>query len=127
MDEPQQTAAAQKAEDHEAQAESAAGEHGRVDRGFHLSVFLRPEQLGHHHRAADVAAKGKGQKNQRNLIAVSHRRQSVLPDEFARHPAVRQIIQLLEQDAAQQRQAEFPQHRMGLSHCQIFVHAIPLL
>ena len=90
--------------------------------GFHIGVQLSPKIAGYHHRAADIAAKGKGDENQRDLIAVAHGGQGVFTDKLARHQAVGNVVKLLKNDAAKQRQAEDPQHLFGLSYGQILVH-----
>ena len=110
MNQLQQRVAAENAHQHQHQAQHTAGNHGGVDSGFHIVVVPGSEELGHNHRAADVAAKGEGNENQGNLIAVAHGRQGVLADEPTGHPTIRNIIQLLEEDAAKQGQAEPPQH-----------------
>ena len=126
-DELQQRVAAENADEHQDQAGHGAGDHARVHGGLHLAVALRAEILGHHHRAADVAAEGEGDEDQRDLIAVAHRRQRVFADELARHQTVRDVVQLLEHDAAEQRHAEPPEHALRLSHRQIPVHLYPPL
>ena len=68
--------------------------------------------------------KGKGDENQGDLIAVAHGGQGVLTDEFAGDQAVGDVVELLEDDAAEERQAELPEHGFGLPGCQIFVHII---
>ena len=84
------------------------GKHGGINRRFHVAIFLRTKKLGHHHGAAHIAAKSKRYKNQCDLIAVVHRRQGVLTDKLTCHPAIGNIVELLEDDAAEQRQAELP-------------------
>ena len=93
-------------------AENQRGMHG----GFHIGVQLCPEVARHHHRAADIAAKGKGDKDQRDLIAVANGSQGVFADKLARHQAIGNVVKLLKNDAAKQRQAEGPQHLFGLSY-----------
>ena len=126
VDELQKRVAAQKSNQHQAQAHSSAGDHGRINGCFHSAIILCAKQLGNDNRAADVAAKSKRDKDQRDLVAVAHRRQGVLADKLARHPAVRNVIKLLEDNAAKQGQAELPQHCAGFSYGQVLVHKISL-
>ena len=63
----------------------------------------------------------KSNEDQRDLIAVSHSRQCVLANEFACHQTVCDVVKLLKNDAAKQRQAEFPQNGTGLSDGQILI------
>ena len=125
VDEPQKAVAAEDPHQHQQQAHRTAGQHGGGHRGLHAAVFLRAKELRDQHGAADVAAKGKGNENQGDLIAVAHGGQGVLSDEFAGHPAVGNVVQLLEHNAAEERQAEFPQHGGRISDGQILIHAAP--
>ena len=122
IDQLQQSAAAQDAHQHQHGAGDTAGDHGGGNGGFHIPVLPRAKKLGDQHRAADVAAKGEGDEDQGDLIAVAHSRQGILSDELTGHPAVRNIIQLLEHNAAEQRQTEFPEDGGRLSYSQIVVH-----
>ena len=110
MNQLQQRVAPENTHQHQHQAQHTAGNHSGVDSGFHIVVVPGSEELGHNHRAADVAAKGEGNENQSNLIAVAHGGQGILADEPTGHPAIRNVIQLLEEDTAKQGQAEPPQH-----------------
>ena len=66
-------------------------------------------------------------ENQRDLIAVAHGGQSVLTDELSGYQAVRNIIELLENDASKQREAEPAQYCVRLPNRQIFVHRVRFL
>ena len=110
IDELQQGIAAQQTNAHQHGAQHRRADEGGVDRGLHLAVFLCAEAAGHDDRAADVAAKGKGDKDQGDLVAVAHRSQRVLTDELARHQTVGDVVQLLENDAAEHGQTELPQY-----------------
>ena len=126
-DQLQEGPAAQKAPRHQRQAQGSGGDEGGGHGGLHLPVGPAAEELGHHHRAADVAAKGEGDEQHGDLIAVAHRRQGALPNEFSRHQAVRDVVELLKDDAAEQGQAEPAQHRPRIAHRQIPIHGDPLL
>ena len=93
-----------------------------MDGGFHVGDLFGAEQLGHDDGASDVAAEGEGQKDQSDLIAVAHSGQGVFAHELACHQTVRDVIELLEHDAAEQRQAELPENGLGVAHRQIFFH-----
>lgn len=66
-----------------------------------VAVCFGPEQARHHNGSADVAAEGKRDEQQRDLIAVSDRRERILADKLARDKAVRDIINLLKDHAAE--------------------------
>lgn len=55
-------------------------------------------------------------KDEGDLVAVPHGGQRLFPNELSRHPAVRQVVQLLKNDASEQGNAEFPQNLLCLSH-----------
>ena len=105
-----------KAQRHQDQAQHAAGNKGGVHRRAQVAIFLGAEQQGQHHVAPYVAPKGKGQINQRNLISVAHGGQGCVPQELARHKAVRQVVQLLEYNTPQQRQRKAYQNLTWLPH-----------
>ena len=96
-----------------------------VHRGFQFTEPLRSEQLTHNNGAAYIGTKCKSNEDQRDLIAVSHSRQCVLANEFACHQTVCDVVKLLKNDAAKQRQAELPQHGTGFSDGQILIHEAP--
>ena len=110
VDELQQGVAAKQANGHQHRAQHRRADKGGVDRGLHLTVFFCAEVAGHDDRAADVAAKGKGDEDQGDLVAVAHRSQRVFTDELARHQTVGDVVQLLENDAAEHGQTELPQY-----------------
>ena len=83
------------------------------------------KQLRQHYRAADIAAKCKSQINQRNFIGIANRRQGAVVDKLTGNEAVGDIIQLLKQDAAQQRQRKFQQHGSGVAAGQVFYQTMP--
>ena len=94
--------AAHQTNEHQHGAQHGGTDQGSVDRSLHLIVVLRAEVAGHDDRAADV--------DQGDLVAVAHGGQRVLADELACHKAVGDVIQLLEDDAAEHGQAELPQN-----------------
>ena len=51
-----------------------------------------------------------------SITAVANGSQGVFADKFARHQAVGNVVKLLKNDAAKQRQAEGPQHLFWLSY-----------
>jgi len=53
----------------------------------------------------------KANEDQGDLIAVAHGGEGVLADKFTRDPAVGDVVKLLEHNAAEQGQAEFPENR----------------
>ena len=107
----QQTVAAEDAHQHQQQAHQTAGQRGGGYGGLYVAVFPRTEKLGHQHGAPDVAAEGEGDEDQGDLIAVAHGGEGVLADKFTRDPAVGDVVKLLEHNAAEQGQAEFPENR----------------
>ena len=121
-DEAQQPAAAQHSGQHQRGAEEGAGNAGGGYRRFHLPVLPGPEELGDHHGAAHVAAEGESQEDQRHLIAVAHGGQGLLADEFSSHQAVGDVVELLEENAAKQREAEPPKDGLRPPHGQVSVH-----
>ena len=110
VDELQQAAAAQQAEHHQRCTQHCRADEGRVHRGFHVIVFLGTKVARHDDRAANVAAECKGNEDQGDLVAVAHGSQGVFADELACHQAVGNVVQLLEDNAAEHGQAELPQH-----------------
>ena len=110
VDELQQAVAAHQTNEHQHGAQHGGTDQRGVDRGLHLVVVLRAEVAGHDDRAADIAAEGEGDEDQGDLVAVAHGGQRVLADELACHKAVGDVIQLLEDDAAEHGQAELPQY-----------------
>ena len=111
VDQRQQAVAAKNAHQHQQQANHAAGQRGGGHGGLYIAIFPRAEQLGYQHGAADVAAEGEGNEDQRDLIAVAHGGKGILPDKFTGHPTVGNVVKLLEHDAAEQGQTEFPENR----------------
>ena len=122
VDELKQGVAPQKAHQHQGGHQHRAPDQGGGDGGLHVAVLLGPEKPGHDDRTADVAPKGEGDEDQSDLIAVAHGRQGRFADEFAGHQAVRNVVQLLKDHAAEHGQAELPQHGGRISHRQILVH-----
>ena len=115
FDEPQHRAAAGNADHHQRRTDHAAGDQRCCDGALEVFIFLRAEELRGQNRAADVAAEGEGDEDQRDLVAVADGGEGVVADEFARDEAVGDVIKLLENDAAEQRQAELPQNTAGLA------------
>ena len=122
MDEAEQTVGAEHPDEHQKDADGAAGDEGRIDGGFQVFVLLRPEEERRDDGAGDVAAEGEGDEDQRDLIAVADGGQRILADEFAGDKAVGNVVELLEEDAAEQGQAELPEHLLGLAGRQILIH-----
>lgn len=120
----QQRGAPRNAGDHQKGAERGAEDTGGGHRGFQLPEIPGAKELGDDDGAAHIAAKGKSEEDQRNLVAVAHRRQRVFPHKFSRYQRVRYIVELLKDDAAKQGQTKPPQRRFGLSRCKICVHNI---
>ena len=110
VDELQQAVAAHKANQHQHGAQHGRADQGSVDRSLHLIVVLCAKVAGHDDRAANVAAKGKCNEDQGDLVAVAHSSQCILADELACNKAVGNVVQLLEDDAAEHGQAELPQN-----------------
>ena len=127
VDELQQSVAAEQADDHQHGAQHGGTDQGSVDRSLHIIVFFCAEVAGHDDRAADVAAEGEGDEDQGDLVAVAHGSQRILADELAGHKAVGNVVQLLENDAAEHGQAELPQHLRRLADRQILIHINILL
>ena len=115
VDEAEELTRQQQADQHQNSAQARAGDERGIDRRLHAAQVLRAEELRRHDGAADVAAKGKGDEDQRDLIAVADGSQRILADEFTGDKAVCDIIKLLENNAAEQRQAELPEHPAGFA------------
>ena len=98
-------------------AENAAEDERGRHAGMHLLHFLLPEQVRCHDGCADVAAKRDGDENQRDFGAVADKRLGA--DEMPRNEAVRDVVELLEDDAAEQGQRVSQQHPAGLADGQI--------
>ena len=110
------------AQRHQNKAQRAACDQRGRNRRSDPGIILSAEITRRHHRAGDVAAEGKGDEDQRDLIAVAHGGQRLLADKFPGDEAVGDVVQLLEDDAAKQRHAEAPEYGSRLSHGQIPVH-----
>ena len=52
----------------------------------------------------------KAKEDQGDLVAVAHRSQRIFTDELACHQTVGDVVQLLENDAAEHGQTELPQY-----------------
>ena len=120
----QQRSASQNTDNHQDCAEDCAEQAGGCHGAFELSVVPCAIQLGDNDRTAHVAAKGKGDKDQGDLVAVSHGGQCVFADKSACHQAVRYIVELLKDNASKQRETKFPEHGLRFSCGQISVHKI---
>ena len=121
MDGFQNGVAAEIAQQHKEDADPGTEQPRRVDGGLHPVILLGAEQLGDYHRAAYVAAEGKGNKNEGYFIAVPDGSQSVLTHELSRYQAVRNVVELLEDNAAEKGQAESPEHCFRTACGQILV------
>ena len=108
MDGLQQDAASQDPCRHQHGAEHGAGDHGRMYGRLHPAIILGSEKLGDDDGTADVAAKGEGDEDQSDLITVPHGGQRIFSHELSGHQTVRNVIELLEDNAPKQRKAEFP-------------------
>ena len=106
VDKVQESVAEEPADRHQRGAQHAAEDEGRADRRLHILMLLGAEELRHNDRRADVAAKGKCNKDQRDLIAVADGGKRIIADEFACDKAVRNVVQLLKNNTAEKRQAE---------------------
>lgn len=109
-DQPQKAVTAGDTQDHQRRTYRRTENAGGVDRRLHALIVFGAKQLGHNDGTAHIAAKGKGQENQSDLVAVAHGGQGILADEFSGHQTVRNVVKLLEDDAAKQRDTELPQH-----------------
>ena len=126
VNQPQKLCAKRQAARHQEQTEYAAGNERRTDRGFHIPKPLGPKQLRHGNGTADVTAKRKRNKDQRDLVTVPNRGKRLLTHELSRHKAVRNVIKLLKNNASEQWNAKFPQHSIRIANGQISVHFFPL-
>ena len=88
----QQRSASQNTDNHQDCAEDCAEQAGGCHGAFELSVVPCAIQLGDNDRTAHVAAKGKGDKDQGDLVAVSHSSQSCFSDIFSCHKTVGNIV-----------------------------------
>lgn len=100
MNDAEQQAAPKQSRSHQKQADRAACDHRSVHRGLDVFEIAGAEERGYHNRASNVAAKGKGNEDQRDLIAVAHRGQGVFPDQLSGDQRIRDIIELLKQNAS---------------------------
>lgn len=87
-----------------------------MDGRFHFTIILRAEKLRYDYRASDIASKCECDEDERDIVAVSDRGKCIFADEFAGDKTVRNIVELLENNAAKHRQAEFPQYGLWISH-----------
>ena len=108
MDPFEQKSAEQDPKGHENRTQDPAGDNCRCDSRLHLGILFCSEIPGHDNRTSDVAAEGKSQKNQRDFITVSDRRQRIFTDKPTGHKTVSDVIKLLKYNASEQRQAELP-------------------
>ena len=122
LNEPQKRITAERSHEHQHRADHAARNERRIDRRLEVIVLLRAEKQRRQNRTRDVAAEGKGDEDQRNFVAVADGGKGVVTDEFPRHEAVGDIIKLLEDDAAEQWQAELPEDFFRLAGRQILIH-----
>ena len=122
VDERKKRRAEPKADGHQHRARGRAQHHRRRNRRFHIAVFPCTEQLRHNDRAANVAAEGEGDEDERDLIAVADGGERFLADEFSGNKAVRQIVKLLKNNTSEQRHAVLPQHPLRFSDRQIPIH-----
>src|SRR5699024_5062430 len=72
VDELQQSVAAEQAHRHQGGHQDGTADQGSGDGGFHVLVLLCAEEPGHDDGTADVAAKGEGNEDQGDLIAVAY-------------------------------------------------------
>ena len=114
-----QRRAKEEAHYHQHSTYGQAQQESSVDRRFHLPDAPSAEQPGRDHRCADIQPHGKGQINQRDLIAVAYGCQGLLTHEFSCHKAVSNVVELLKNDAAKQRERVAPQHPIRLALRQI--------
>ena len=124
FDEPQQPACQQHADQHQDHTDHRTGDERRIDRRFHVAILLCAEIPRREHGARNVAAKGERDEDQRDLIAVAHGGESVVADKFAGDEAVGDVIKLLKNDAAEQRQAEFPENFFRFAGREILIHGL---
>ena len=117
MDQLQQGIASQDADHHQHAAQRCAADHSSINGRLHLAILLGAKQLRNDHRAANVASKRKRDEDQRDLIAVSDRSQGIFADKLTGHQTVRDVIELLKNDAAKQGNTKFPENGLWFSHC----------
>ena len=77
--------------------------------------------MGHDDGTADIASEGKRDKDECDIVAVADGGECILADEPAGDEAVRDIVELLEEDAAKHRQAELPEDSLRISDGKVFV------
>ena len=91
----------------------------------------RAEQHCNDYRATDVHAERKSYKYKGYFVTVADGCKRKVAYKLARDKAVCDVVELLKNDAAEQRQAELPEHlfrfsyRRGFSYRQIFFHKTP--
>lgn len=78
-----QLVAEQNADAHQRRAGHATCDQRGQNAGLHLAVLPRAEKLRRQDGRADVAAEGKGDENERDLIAVANGGKGVVADELA--------------------------------------------
>ena len=118
----EKTVAEKHPDNHQKEADGAAGNQGCVYGTFQIAEPLGTKQLRREHRAADITAKGKRKEDQCNLVTVSDGCQSIVTNEFPCHEAVGNVIQLLKEDTAEKRKAELTQNIRRFPDGQVFVH-----
>ena len=87
-----------------------------------MVIFLRAEEAGYDHGASHIAAKGEGNKDQRDLITVAHSGEGVLTDPFSCNEAVGNVVELLENYGGKEGKAEAPENRGRFSLRQVTIH-----
>lgn len=92
---------------------------------FSISLYGSQSAEYGNHRACHIASHCKGNKNQGNLITVSHCSQRIFPNELPCNQTIRYVIQLLENNTSKQWQAESPENCTGISCgeiCSFMIH-----
>ena len=87
-----------------------------------MVVIPGTKELGDDDRTADVAAEGKGDENQGDVVAVAYGSQGIDADEFACHQRIGNIVKLLEDDASEHRETEAAENRLGISDGKVLIH-----
>ena len=103
-----QRIAAQNPHKHQCNTDSPTENAGCCHSGFQPVKFLCAKSLRNNNRAAHITAECKRNKNQGNFVTVPYSRQRIFTDKLSGNKTVCYVIELLENNAAKKRKAEFP-------------------
>ena len=102
---------------HQYRAKHRARNPRGIYRGFEVGVLFCAEISRYYDGTTYVASECESNENQRNFIAVSHGRKGCVAYEFAGYETVGKIVELLENNTSEKREAKFEYNACRLSYC----------